>query len=75
MTVDELLGRLSGVTKTSNGWDALCPAHADNNPSLGVAVGIDNRILLKCRTGCSIESIVSALGLSMKDLFSVSPLT
>jgi putative DNA primase/helicase len=73
MTVEALLERLQGVTRTSNGWDALCPAHGDNRPSLGVAVGTDNRILLKCRAGCSIESIVSALGLSMKDLFSGPP--
>lgn len=73
MVIDELLGRLHGVTRTSNGWDALCPAHGDQRPSLGVAVGSDGRILLKCRAGCSIESIVSALGLSMKDLFTGPP--
>jgi len=51
----------------------LCPAHEDNNNSLSVKMTND-RILLYCHAGCSTESIVSALGLSMTALFTVENL-
>ena len=69
MTLEDFLGRLEGVESTADGkWVARCPAHDDHNPSLGVALGKDGRILVKCYAGCSAESIVSAMGLKMSDL-------
>lgn len=50
-------------------WSACCPAHDDRNPSFGIAVGRDGRILLNCRSGCSIDEILGALGISMGVLF------
>jgi putative DNA primase/helicase len=50
-------------------WRALCPAHEDRKPSLSIAEGRDGAVLLKCHAGCSTESIVNALDLSMRDLF------
>src|SRR5688572_17131765 len=50
-------------------YKARCPSHDDRNPSLAVSSGSDGRVLLKCHTGCSTESIVRDLGLEMKDLF------
>jgi putative DNA primase/helicase len=50
-------------------WQALCPAHADRNPSLSVTVGDDGRRLLYCHAGCATEVIVARLGGTMADLF------
>ncbi|MHB8391410.1 MAG: hypothetical protein ACYDBH_17820 [Acidobacteriaceae bacterium] len=50
-------------------WMARCPAHPDRHPSLSITQG-HSGVLLKCwSAGCSIESIVSALGLPMSALF------
>src|SRR6266496_3856719 len=64
MRLDEFLGRLEGV----RGRMALCPAHADKNPSLSVHEG-DQGILVRCFAGCTIEEICAALNLSVSDLF------
>jgi hypothetical protein len=48
--IDLLLSRLQGVKKTKSGWDALCPAPDDHNPSLGIAVAQDGTVLVKCRS-------------------------
>ena len=50
-------------------WTARCPAHKDREPSLSIAEGRDGRALLTCHTGCSLDSIIGALGLEMADLF------
>jgi hypothetical protein len=67
--IDRILPRLRGVRQTKNGWSARCPAHADEHPSLGVAVGDDGRVLVKCQAGCTAKQIVAALDLAMRDLF------
>ena len=65
-----ILSRLKRVKKTGpNSWTALCPAHADQNPSLSIRVASDGKILLCCHAGCKTESIVTAAGLTMGDLF------
>jgi 5S rRNA maturation endonuclease (ribonuclease M5) len=68
--IDLVLSRLKGTKETKNGWDALCPAHDDHNPSLGVKVMEDGTVLIKCRSrACSLEAICKAIGLEVKDLF------
>ena len=68
--LERVLEQLKPVKKTSNGFDALCPAHDDHKPSLGIAEGEDGRVLLRCRSqGCAREDIVAAIGLTMRDLF------
>ncbi|MHB0912082.1 MAG: hypothetical protein ACYC2Y_01380 [Armatimonadota bacterium] len=69
MNIDQILTRLSGVRKTSNGYEARCPAHEDTNPSLSVGFGEDERILLHCHSGCKLDAILGAMGLRMRDLF------
>ncbi len=68
MRVDELVARLQGVKKTGAGYMALCPAHADKNPSLSVGEGDDGRVLVRCFAGCSTEAVCASLGLTLKDL-------
>jgi hypothetical protein len=55
-----------------DGFVARCPAHDDREPSLKVSAGEDGRILLYCHANCTTEEVVSALGLTMADLFDSS---
>ncbi len=64
-----VLERLEGVKESNGSWTALCPAHEDRKPSLSIAAGDDNRVLVKCFAGCETSEIVAGLGLEMKDLF------
>jgi hypothetical protein len=48
---------------------ALCPAHADKNPSLSINES-NGKILLHCFAGCSVESICEVLQIRVSDLFS-----
>jgi len=71
MNVDNLLSRLQKVRKGFNPdtWQACCPAHQDNSPSLALKVLNDGRILLHCFGGCSQHEVTAALGLHSSDLF------
>jgi len=64
-----VLSLLDGVTATTNGWKARCPAHDDTNPSLTVSEGDDERCLVHCFAGCTGEQVTAALGMQMSDLF------
>jgi putative DNA primase/helicase len=63
-----ILERLRGARKSSNGWEARCPAHEDAHSSLSIAHR-DGRWLLNCHAGCSVDTIVAAVGLKVSDLF------
>lgn len=67
--MSDFLQRLEGVKGRNGDYMARCPCHDDSTQSLSVRVGEENRILLKCFAGCSVENIVGAMGLSMTDLF------
>lgn len=71
MDADALLLRLGGVRRSSSrdGWSAKCPAHKDRSPSLSVKALPDGRILLHCFAGCDTDAVLSAIGLSLTDLF------
>ncbi len=69
MTVNEIVQRLEGVTKTTAGWTAKCPGHDDRNASLSIAEGEGGRVLLKCHAGCDIAGIARAMGLCVGDFF------
>lgn len=71
--LDHVLSKLHGVKRSGSGWTALCPAHDDHRQSLGVDVGDDGRILLKCYAGCETSDILQALGLDWPDLFADDP--
>jgi hypothetical protein len=48
---------------------ALCPAHADRNPSLSVRELADERVLVRCFAECPTSEVLSAVGLGFSDLF------
>ena len=60
-SLEALLNKLSRVEKSGGSYKALCPAHADKNPSLSISES-DGKILLHCHAGCSYESIIKAVG-------------
>ena len=68
--IDVVLALLDKVKPTGAGkWKACCPAHPDKDPSLGIKEAEDRKVLLHCWAGCTIDQIVSGMGLEMGHLF------
>ena len=74
--IENVLPRLSNVKSVaSDRWIVSCPnlshgqGRGDRNPSLSVAEADDGTVLFNCFAGCTSESIVSAIGLTLADLF------
>jgi hypothetical protein len=73
--VQNVLSKLEKVKPAGEGkWVGSCPnkaahKHGDRNPSLSIAQGDDGRVLLNCHGGCTIKSIVAAMGMKAADLF------
>jgi hypothetical protein len=75
MSADKLLSRVDRVRPRGAGrWIARCPAHEDRSPSLSVHETDDGRVLVHCFAGCSVDSVVGAVGLDLKDLFPPRPI-
>ena len=71
--VENLVRRVH-AKRCAKGWLGKCPAHQDQRPSLSIDEGVDGRALVKCWAGCTLDAILSALGLTKKDLFSPATL-
>ena len=69
MTTKEILARLRSVKETASGWTACCPGHEDREASLSISEGSEGRILLHCHANCTLETVVSGLGITKADLF------
>ena len=69
MTFEAFIDLLEAPRRTARGIIAKCPAHNDRRPSLSACKGDDGRTLVHCLAGCTVDEIVSALGLRMADLF------
>lgn len=70
MPAAALLARLNGVKpRGPQRWVARCPAHKDRTPSLSIAELADGRVLINDFGGCSAESVLDALGLTLSDLY------
>ena len=70
--VELVVSRFDDARQTPSGWQARCRAHDDVQASLSISEGEDGRALLHCHAGCKPEAIVKAIGLTMRDLFSVN---
>lgn len=69
MIAQDFLERLEAVSPRGNGrWRARCPAHADRHPSLSVQEG-ERGLLVYCFAGCSFDEIMTAVGITSRDLF------
>ncbi|WP_054684492.1 hypothetical protein [Rhodothermus marinus] len=49
-------------------WKTRCPGHEDKNPSLGIALTADGRVLIHCFAGCTANHVLASIGLSWRDL-------
>ena len=70
--VDRFIAKLNGVRPTSNGFEARCPCrNDDNNPSLSIGIGSEDKILITCHRGqgCSVEQVCQAMGVTVKELY------
>ena len=69
MDLQEFLSLLNGTKKIGKQqYQARCPAHDDQHPSLSIAKR-DNKILLHCHTGCKTKEILNVLNISETELF------
>lgn len=67
---DAVVSRLERVQRRSpDQVSARCPAHDDKGPSLSVRGLPDGLCLLHCFAGCTVQEVVSAIGLELTDLF------
>lgn len=69
MHIDQFVSHFKKPHRTPRGWQVLCPAHDDDNASLSIGTGSDNKIIIKCHAGCTTDEILSAIGLTISDLF------
>src|SRR5438552_701906 len=68
MNFAEILSKFEKPRRAGGGFTVRCAAHDDKSNSLSIGPAND-RTLLKCHAGCSVESICSAIGISVADLF------
>lgn len=74
MSAEVLLARLEKVKRTgAESWIACCPAHQDRQPSMTIRETGDGLILVHCFAGCGIDSILSAVGMEVGELFPDRP--
>jgi len=69
VTLEEFLGRLHGVKRRGRNNDCRCPSHDDKHASLSVSESPSGRIIFQCFAGCSEEDVLSAMGLTKRDLY------
>ena len=72
--IENVLARLWAVDceargNAERGWSAKCPAHDDRNPSLSIGLGAEDRVLIHCHRGCTLEEIAAAAQLDLTELF------
>jgi putative DNA primase/helicase len=68
--VETVLARLKRVKAAGAGkWMTECPTHKDGTQSLSVAVGRDGRVLVNCHAKCPTPAVLTAIGLTLSDLF------
>jgi len=67
--IDKILSRIEAKPAGNGRYKACCPAHDEKTPSLFIREQANGLILLHCFGGCEVEDIVSAMDLTMGDLF------
>lgn len=65
-----IVERNGPVQRDGKDWRGRCPAHEDTGTRGDLAFcEEDGKLLVKCWGGCGTETVLGALGLTMKDLF------
>lgn len=68
--VEILLSRLENPKRSGQSvWMAKCCAHDDRSPSLSIRELDDGRVLIHCFAGCGAADVMTAVGLTLADLF------
>ncbi|MSU78421.1 MAG: DUF3987 domain-containing protein [Gemmataceae bacterium] len=67
--IDKVLSAIGDYKRSGKSYQARCPAHEDTSAGLSISAGEDGTVLVKCHSGCNAEAVVTALGLTMRDLF------
>ena len=65
----DVVSHFPDAKREGAGWAARCPVHDDRRASLSIGRGDDDRWLLHCHSGCSVESILESVKLTTNDLF------
>src|SRR3989442_2327306 len=65
---DAICDSLATVTGNGTRRNARCPAHEDHTPSLSVTA-TEDRVLIHCHAGCSTDEVLTALNLTVRDLY------
>ncbi|WP_050897245.1 ATP-binding protein [Patulibacter medicamentivorans] len=66
--VQLLIQRSDGKARaTGKGWQVICPAHADQEPSLSVGLGDSKPVVVHCHAGCHLNDIADALGVDPRE--------
>jgi hypothetical protein len=73
MTAQAMAEMLGARRASADRWQARCPAHQDRSPSLTITDTREGTILIRCWAGCRTADVLSAVGLSFKDLFAGPP--
>ena len=73
MTPAEVAARFPSAKPTRDGWAIKCPVHDDRVASVSLSAGDQGRVLLHCHAGCATGDILSAVGLTVTDLFDAMP--
>lgn len=67
--LDEFLSKLDKVQRVgTDRYKACCPAHPDKTPSLAITEK-DDRLLIHCFSGCSVNDILDSVGMDINHLF------
>jgi 5S rRNA maturation endonuclease (ribonuclease M5) len=61
MTAESVAQSLKKPTRSGKQWQACCPAHNDNNPSLSIVDAEDGKVLVNCHAGCTQEAVIEEL--------------
>lgn len=69
LSLRDVLRRLNGVRTAGDQFQARCPSHDDQHPSLTVTETTQGKILLHCKAGCSFEEVCHGLGVEPQQLF------
>jgi len=71
LNTEEIINRFQNPRKSGRGWIVQCPAHDDRKNSLSLTES-NGKLLVKCQAGCATESVINAVGLQWRDLFTDS---
>ena len=67
-THSRIIAQLKGVSWSGTTANAVCPSHDDRKASLSVTLEPE-KILMRCHSGCSIQTICNGLGVKVSELF------